>query len=45
VDALEAAGLVERAPQGRYVVVRRSPRGDALVHLYDTPSQASSRSR
>jgi DNA-binding transcriptional ArsR family regulator len=35
VDMLEAAGLVARGPRGRTVPVRRTPRGEALVRLYD----------
>jgi DNA-binding transcriptional ArsR family regulator len=34
VTALEAAGLVTRTRLGRYVVVRRTERGEALLGLY-----------
>jgi DNA-binding transcriptional ArsR family regulator len=35
VSALEAAGLVTRDRRGRQVLVRRTPRGEALLALYD----------
>ncbi len=35
---LEAAGLVRRERRGRNVVVRRTPRGSALVALYGAPA-------
>jgi DNA-binding transcriptional ArsR family regulator len=34
VDALVAAGLVERRREGRYVLVARTSRGDRLLDLY-----------
>jgi hypothetical protein len=34
VEALETAGLVTRERHGRHVVVRRTPRGEALLALY-----------
>lgn len=37
VDALEAAGLVERYRRGRNVLVDRTARGAALLELYDEP--------
>jgi DNA-binding transcriptional ArsR family regulator len=36
VGALEEAGLVERARQGRHVLVRRTARGRTLVELYNS---------
>jgi DNA-binding transcriptional ArsR family regulator len=35
INALEAAGLVARDRDGRRVMVRRTPRGEALLALYD----------
>jgi len=32
---LERAGLVRRVRRGRHVLVHRTPRGTALVNLYD----------
>ena len=40
---LEAAGLVTRERRGQYVIVARTPRGTALLELYDRERQASSR--
>ena len=40
---LEAAGLVTRERRGQYVIVERTPRGTALLELYDGERQASSR--
>jgi DNA-binding MarR family transcriptional regulator len=37
VDALEAAGLVERYRRGRNVLVDRTARGEAPLELYDEP--------
>jgi DNA-binding transcriptional ArsR family regulator len=34
---LEAAGLVTRRRRGRYVLVERTPRGSALLALYEMP--------
>ena len=39
--ALEAAGLVARERRGRHVLVRRTPRGSALLALYDAPASAA----
>lgn len=38
VTALEAAGLVTRVRAGRNVTVRRTPRGEALLALYQSAS-------
>jgi len=35
VNALQAAGLVERHRRGRNVLVDRTARGEALLELYD----------
>jgi hypothetical protein len=35
LDALERAELATRRRQGRHVVVRRTARGTALLHLYE----------
>jgi DNA-binding transcriptional ArsR family regulator len=35
VGALEAAGLVVRDRRGRHVLVRRTPRGEALLEIYN----------
>jgi DNA-binding transcriptional ArsR family regulator len=41
VGALEAAGLVTRERRGRQVMVGRTPRGEALLDLYDDIARSS----
>ena len=41
VDAVEAAGLVQRQRRGRHVLVQRTQRGERLLELYDADAAAA----